>query len=255
LITAKLVATVLLSSALGQDWPALSQLKSAARRVEPVQLKAQAQPVSVETLTPVPFEALSPRTQALLRGDKKQEARASDVIGTIGTIVSIGSTLISVIRGGEIVYDNGYAAVYPKDADWRYFTWKKQSVYAFRYKKTTAGITVVDSVIAVSFKHDGRYQGSGRYIGNIQVVGDSCRTLLGNALHATAELPASSVENLTPETPQDPLAAISLILTYANRAMIGSGSRRETYQIRGDGRMLDLATGAEVPGGSHIDLP
>ncbi|MFA5140252.1 MAG: hypothetical protein WC728_13555 [Elusimicrobiota bacterium] len=240
---------------MAQDWPALSQLKAAAPKAQPVQLAAPAQPVSQETLTPVPFEELSPRTRAILLGEKKQEALIPDVIGTIGTIVSIGSTLISVIRGGEIVYNNGYAAVYPKDADWRYFTWKKQSVYSFRYKKTTAGVTVVDSVVAVSFKYDGQYQGAGRYIGNIQVVGDKCWTLLGNTLHVTAELPASSVENLAPQTPLDPLAAISLNLTYANQAMVGSGSRRESYQIRGDGKIIDFATGLEPPGGAHIDLP
>jgi len=196
------------------------------------------------TLTPVPFEELSQAAKARLLEDK-QPKTVSGVIGIIGTLVSIGSAIINVVRGGEIVYSNGYGAVYPKDADWRYFTWKKQSIYTFRYKQTMAGISVVDCVIAVSFKYDGQYNGSGRYIGNIQVVGDKCTTLMSNTLNVTAELPQSSVENLTPATPLDPLAAIALNLTYANTSLTGSGSRREAYQIRGDGTLIDLATGAE----------
>ena len=199
-----------------------------------------------ETLIPVPFEELSAETRSRLTSAEPRGPQ--EIIGMVGTLVSIGSAVIKVIKGGEIVYNNGYAAVYPKDADWRFFEWKKQVVYSFRYIRKLAGVTVVDSVIAVSFKYDGSYKGSGRYLGNIQVVGDKCYTMMSHKLTATAELPPSSVENLTPETPLNPLSAIGLNLTYAVSGLVNSGSRKEAYQLRGDGVIIDLATGEEPAG-------
>ncbi len=108
-------------------------------------------------IIPGSFERLSPATKFLLAARERTEENAQGIIGVIGPIVSIGSSLTNVIRGGEITYDDGYACVYPKDADWRYFTWKKQVFYTFRYvKKILFGtMPVIDSILVVSFKHDG----------------------------------------------------------------------------------------------------
>ncbi len=209
------------------------------------------------SITPVPFQDISPFTRNLLIGRPLHTGREKGVIGTITTLITIGSTVISVIRGGDIVYNNGYASVYPLDADWRYFTWNKQVFYTFRYvKKILWGtLPTIDSNIAVSFKYDGQYKGRGLYLGNIQVVGDRCWTAFSHGLNVKAELPPSSMENLTPETPLDPTAAIDFNLTYTT-SFLFTNTRTDRYRISGDGKLIDVLTGEEpsAAGVTRIDL-
>lgn len=209
------------------------------------------------SITPVPFQDISSFTRDLLIGRPLHTGQEKGVIGTITTLITIGSTIIKVIRGGDIVYSNGYASVYPLDADWRYFTWNKQVFYTFRYvKKILWGtLKTIDSNIVVSFKYDGQYNGHGLYLGNIQVVGDRCWTAFSHGLNVKAELPPSSVENLTPETPLDPTAAIDFNLTYTT-SFLFTNTRTERYRISGDGKLIDVLTGEEpsVAGVTRIDL-
>lgn len=208
------------------------------------------------TITPGEFEGVSGVTKQRI-AELKEPQQSRDAIGAISTLISIGNSIINVIKGGEIVYNNGYAAVYPKNADWRYFTWAKQAVYTFNYKKKIVfgTVPVINSTIVASFKYDGEYKGHGQYIGNIQVVGDKCWTIFNNKLDVKAELPPSSVENINPATPLEPLAAIDLNITYTTTGIV-THTRMEHYKIKGDGNLVDAETGNEPTNAEikHINL-
>ncbi|MBI4656916.1 MAG: hypothetical protein HY746_09260 [Elusimicrobia bacterium] len=207
-----------------------------------------------EMITPGSYDELSPETRELLARD----FAPYDKIDT-GTIINIltfiGTTLVKVIKGGQIVNHNAYGCVWPKDADWTQFTWKKQAIYVFNYKKTImfGSLTAVDAVIAVSFKYDGQYDGKGKFLGNIQVVAEKCMTAFSHSISVTAELPPSSMENLSPQTPQNPVAGIDLNLSWLVSYMFPSMSVYK-YQIQGFGRMIDRYTGQEPFKPTIIDL-
>lgn len=205
---------------------------------------------SQDAITRVTYEKLSPQTKEQLLSDLS--------VGKIGIVegaqllMYIGSTIMNVIKGGEIVHENAYGCVWPKDADWRYFTWNKQAVYAFNYKKTIlfGKLTAIDSTVAVSYKYDGKYQGKGSYLGNIQVVAEKCTTAFSHSLSVTAQLPPSSVENLAPQNPLDPVAAIDLNMSYTI-SWLFPGQKLYRYQIQGSGKLIDKNTNQE-PFPPHI---
>jgi hypothetical protein len=207
---------------------------------------------SRDIITTVPYEKLSPQTKKQILLD------SSDKIGIVDGVqilMYIGSTIINVIKGGEIVHNNAYGCVWPKGADWRYFTWNKQAVYAFNYKKTTlfGKLTAIDSTVVVSYKYDGKYKGKGQYLGNIQVVAEKCTTAFSHSISVTAELPPSSVENLVPQNPLDPVAAIDLNMSYTI-SWLFPGQKLYRYQIQGYGKLIDKNTNQEPFPPHIIDL-
>lgn len=208
---------------------------------------------SRDEVTTVPYEELSPQTKKQIFSDLS-ESRIGIVEGA-QILMYIGSTIINVIKGGEIVHNNAYGCVWPKDADWRYFTWNKQAVYVFNYKKKIlfGKLTAIDSTIVVSYKYDGKYQGKGQYLGNIQVVADKVQTAFGHSISVTAELPPSSVENLNPQNPWEPVGAVDLNLSYIISWMFPS-QKLYRYQIQGYGKLIDKNTGQEPFPAHIIDL-
>lgn len=207
---------------------------------------------SHDTITPSSYEELSAQTKEQITDLSKERIGIGD---SIHILMYIGSTIINVIKGGQIVHNNAYGCVWPKGADWRYFTWNKQAVYVFNYKKTIlfGKLTAIDSTIVVSYKYDGKYKGRGQYLGNIQVVAEKVKTAFSHSISVTAELPPSSVENLNPQNPFDPVGAVDLNLSYIISWMFPS-QKLYRYQIQGYGKLIDKDTGQEPFPAHIIDL-
>ena len=101
------------------------------------------------------------------------------------------------------------------------------------------GMTVVDLEYQVKLLFGGSYQGQGHYIASAQVLPVKVDVMWGFNLDMTATVP--SVVNIGSES--DPMASISMNVTYTLKSLFRNETSTESYLLQGNGLMKNQKSG------------
>ena len=129
--------------------------------------------------------------------------------------------------------------------------WENWVKYFIRFEQKTSfpkDTTVAGAEIKLMFTYGGKYEGKGKYIGDIQVRAVKSWSKYFKKLTVIAELPGTSVQNCG--TQDEPVACIDLVLTFNVKPLFWANeSRTYKYELCGDGTILN-PSGVRLPPGA-----
>jgi hypothetical protein len=154
-------------------------------------------------------------------------------------IADIAFKIWDIIKDGKPVvnvqYKNANALPNIANRKWEALTgWKSERSMTFGVSTENAyGIKTVDLEYKVKLLYGGGVKGKGLYIASARVVPSKVDVKWGYNLDVSVEVP--SILNLA--SIEDPLAAISMDVTYKISTILRSYSESNGYELRGNGMM------------------
>lgn len=124
-------------------------------------------------------------------------------------------------------------------SEWQLMTgWKTERSFKYRVVyENSFGIEVVDLEYQVKLIYGGRYMNSGYYIASVRAIPIEAKVLVGFTLDVNAEV--SNVWNAG--TPENPIAAIQLDVTWMVKSVTKLLMKTESYHLQGDGQIINTA--------------
>lgn len=161
-----------------------------------------------------------------------------DVIDRIWGIIEANKPVATL----KLKSANGIPEV-AKD-NWQVITgWQTSRSFKVRTEATNPfGIKVVDFEYQVLMLYGGNYKGKGLFLLNVRAIPVDLSLKWGMNVNVSVSIP--SIANVGTE--EDPIAAIQLDVTMDIRTMTVHRVTTDSYQVQGDGKMINLQTAHEI---------
>lgn len=162
----------------------------------------------------------------------------------IDEIIAVGKLIWNIIEKNQPKVDTkaNRLSVIPKlAADWTDLErWSNPESRVFKISyKNGFGSEVVRFSFRVVYLFGGRFNGKGKYLGNVSVIPMDTYVAWGYTLNSRAEFPI--VVNVG--TLADPVAAAQLDITWEVETVMKKSRESASYFVRGDGQIIDLTYG------------
>lgn len=190
------------------------------------------------TLKSVEERAVSPEEMFLLNENQAEFESFQEGVDPMA-IADIVFKIWDIIKDGKPVvnvqYKNANALPNIANRKWEALTgWKTERSMTFGVStENVYGIKTVDLEYKVKLLYGGGVKGKGQYIASARVVPSKVDVKWGYNLDVTVEVP--SILNLA--SIDDPLASISMDVTYKISTILRSYSEANSYEVHGDGFM------------------
>jgi hypothetical protein len=166
-----------------------------------------------------------------------------DVIPRLNDILNLGQRLWAIVEANRPVVDvgNSYASALPGGLErWTDLTgWSPPKGVIYRLTaKNLYGMSMVDVRFSVQRTYGGSFHGKGKYLTAVTVLPLSVDVGSGYRFDLGAAVPDSSVVNVG--TPEDPIAAMTPVLTWRVRTVLKDSQGRAMYYVRGDGAFSEV---------------
>lgn len=150
-------------------------------------------------------------------------------------IANLGKTIWTVINNNAPVatlqYD--YATGLPKGvasaAELDNFSDLNFETYRF-YFTNGLGSTVIDVEYTLVHQFGGSYEGRGKYLATVAIVPTKVEVSWGHKIN----MKAATISSLNVGTAEDPVASVTLEMSYEVRTVFQTFATRKLYQFRGD---------------------
>lgn len=199
-----------------------------------------AQPALEQLLKVQPSDSVSIEALELPQAPKARTAPATRSAQEKKVLIWDGTIDNKPLRGNAI----------PPGAQEEDLQWENWGKYFIRFEQKTSfpkDTTVAGAEIKIMFTYGGKYEGKGKYIGDIQVRAVKSWSKYFKKLTVIAELPGTSVQNCG--TQDEPVACIDLVLTFNVKPLFWANeSRTYKYELCGDGTILNPSGVRLTPG-------
>lgn len=179
----------------------------------------------------------------------------ADVIPVLNDILNLAQRLWTIIEANRPVVDvqNSYASALPRGLEhWSQLTgWTPPKGVLYRLTaKNLYGMKMVDVQYSVQRTYGGGYKGKGKYLTAVTVLPLEVNVGSGYRFDLSASVPDSSIINVGTE--EDPIAAMSPVLTWRIRTVLKDSQGRSMYHVRGDGRFSEVDRSATQGLAAHV---
>jgi hypothetical protein len=203
------------------------------------------------TTSPVPSPSAAPAPAPAPVPDPAPVNPGSLTVGgiDIGAIVSIGEKIWGIIEANRPVVNQSYTALsaIPRGiTSWDELeNWDAPTsrVYKLVYKNLFKA-TVVDFEYRVVYTTNGDFNGSGKYLSQVEIQPSKLTVAWGYKFNATGAV--VSVTNAGSK--ENPLAAVELSLDWSVETTLKHMGQSVRYYIRGDGLFKNLSDGTVTAG-------
>jgi hypothetical protein len=166
-----------------------------------------------------------------------------DVIPVLNDILNLAQRLWAIVEANRPVVDvqNSYASAMPRGLEhWTQLTgWSPPKGQIYRLTaKNLYGMKMVDVQFSVQRTYGGSFRGKGKYLTAVTVLPLSVEVGSGYRFDLNAAVPDSSVVNVGTE--EDPIAAMSPVLSWRVRTVIKDSQGRSMFHVRGDGQFSQV---------------
>ncbi len=172
------------------------------------------------------------------------------IIGTIAldAIVNIGKSVWSLIVAGipKIDLNLNVASAVPQGiSHWTELdSWNDPIAKLYRTQLYTASKkNLGDVYYRLVFTYGGRYKGVGNYLTNVTVVPAQVRVPYRRNFYAENKV----TELVNHGTKSNPIAGMSMLLTWGVESLTGKSMQSITLHVRGDGKIAVLPTQDDQP--------
>lgn len=167
------------------------------------------------------------------------------VLDTIDKIVNLAEKVLGIIEKNQPVVDINvnYANAVPYGIQhWTQLQgWSRPKTKTYEFvAKNLYGVNVVKVRYQLQFRHNGNYQGKGKFLTGVTIEPISVETAWGYKVSLTAEVPDSTIANVG--THEDPIASMQVQLKWKIHTVLKDVQQKVIYYVQGDGKFGEVAS-------------